>query len=41
MKYLFDTNIIIGFLKNEKEIVEKIASLEKLTLPIISVGEML
>jgi tRNA(fMet)-specific endonuclease VapC len=41
VKYLFDTNIVIGFLKNEKEIVEKTGSLEALTLPIITVGEML
>lgn len=41
MKYLFDTNIVIGYLKNDTAISEKLNNIDKLTLPIITVGEML
>lgn len=41
MRFLFDTNIIIGFLKNEKGIIEKIKNEEELNISVITVGEML
>lgn len=41
MAYIFDTNIIIGFLKNERAIVEKIINEEVINIPVITVGEML
>ena len=41
MSYLFDTNIIIGFLKNEEKIVKKIQNENQLNISVITVGEML
>jgi len=39
--YLLDTNIIIGFLKNDPIIVNHCNKLNKINLSVISVGEML
>ena len=41
MKYLFDTNIIIGFLKNDIKIVERAGELEEINISVITVGEIL
>ena len=41
MEYLFDTNIIIGFLKNDIKIVERAGELEEINISVITVGEML
>lgn len=40
MKYLIDTNIIIGFLKNEQVIVDFFEEIDLVNVSIISVGEM-
>lgn len=40
MKYLFDTNIIIGFLKNDTQIVSKFKELKNLNVSVITLGEM-
>ena len=40
MRFLFDTNIIIGFLKNEDIIVNNIKEEEIINVSVITVGEM-
>lgn len=40
MKYLFDTNIIIGFLKNDASIVSKLKIEKNINTSVINVGEM-
>lgn len=40
MKYLFDTNIIIGFLKNDASIVSKLKIEKNINTSVITVGEM-
>ncbi len=40
MSYLIDTNVIIGFMKNEPIIVNFIAKTEIINISTISVGEM-
>ena len=39
--YLLDTNIIIGFLKNDPMIVDHCNKINEINLSVISVGEML
>jgi len=41
VSYLLDTNIIIGFLKNDLRIVSRLAPMDEMVITIISVGEML
>ncbi len=41
MSYLFDTNIIIGFLKNDTNIVSKLSSEQEVNISVVTVGEML
>ena len=41
MSYLFDTNIIIGFLKNDQNIVSKISSEKKINITVVTAGELL
>jgi len=41
VSFLLDTNIIIGFLKNDQRIVSKVETMDELVITIISVGEML
>lgn len=41
MSYLLDTNIIIGFLKNDTSIVSKLSSEQEVNISVITVGEML
>lgn len=40
MNYLFDTNIIIGFLKNEENIVNKLKSESSINVSVVTIGEM-
>jgi len=40
MNALLDTNIVIAFLKNEPVIVRKTASLKRMNISIITVGEL-
>lgn len=40
MKFLFDTNVIIAFLKNDKEIVEKIINYD-ISISATTAGELL
>jgi len=41
MRYLLDTNIIIGFLRNDPVIVSRLEAMSQIVISIISVGEML
>ena len=41
MNLLFDTNILIGFLKNDNSIVDKMRNVEEINVSVITVGEML
>ncbi len=41
MSYLFDTNIIIGFLKNDTNIVSNLSSEQEVNISVVTVGEML
>lgn len=40
MNYIFDTNIIIGFLKNDKSIVSKLKIEKNINTSVITIGEM-
>ena len=41
MKYLFDTNVIIGFFKGDTELVRRMESLSVLHISVITRGELL
>lgn len=40
MKYLFDTNVVIAFLKAEPEIIRKMTGLAEFNISVITKGEM-
>jgi tRNA(fMet)-specific endonuclease VapC len=41
MNYLMDTNVLIAFLKGDKNVIKKIKTIEKINISVISIGEML
>jgi tRNA(fMet)-specific endonuclease VapC len=41
MNYLLDTNILIAFLKGDEYVTDKIKTIERINVSVISVGEML
>lgn len=40
MNYIFDTNVIIGFMKNETKVIDFISNLSIINISTVTIGEM-